>query len=76
MADSCIQSDEEASSSGELTRHQRSQEEELFIESGKLTTGNLSDSGEKLFVCTHCDQAFNRSALKRHKILLAEETLL
>ena len=73
MADTCILSDEEASISGELTRHQRSQEEEeLFTQSGKLKIDNMSHSGKNLFVCTHCDKAFNMSALKRHKFVLAK----
>ena len=77
MDDSCAPSIQEASSSEELTGHQREQkEEELFIQSGKLKTDNMSQSGKNLFVCTHCDNAFSRAGLKRHKHLLAAETLL
>ena len=72
MEDSCIKSDQETSSSGELTRHQRSQEEEeLFRQSGELETDNISHSVEN----NHCDKALKKSSLKRHKLLHTAEIL-
>ena len=69
MDDSCAPSNQEASISEELTRHQMEQEE-LLTQSGKLKTDNMSHSDKNLFVCTHCDKAFDRSTLKIHKLLL------
>ena len=72
MDDSYIESDQEASSSGELTRQQGEQEEEyMFTQSGELNTDNISHSVKN----THCDKVLNKSSLKRHKLLHTTETL-
>ena len=69
MEPSCIQSDQEASISGELTKHQRKHKEELFSKSGEDKTDNMTPSRRKLSDCTHCGKAFKKSALQRHKLL-------
>ena len=70
MEDPSVQSDQVAPTSGQLTKNKMSQlKEETFAQPGKLQANNVSHAGKKVFVCTKCDKAFTKLAMKKHKLV-------